>query len=219
MRAIIFANGLLTHPDAVDRTIRPDDFIIAADGGARHCRAIGLRPEVVIGDLDSLDEGDLRFLQDQGATIVRHPARKDETDLELAMLYAKSQHAEEILVFGALGARWDMTLANILILTHPELTGLSIRFVDGWEEIALIQGGEERTVTGRKGDTLSLLPIGRNAVGVTLGGLEYPLQEALVRPGSTIGVSNVFLGETATVRLREGLLLLIVTHHPDYPEI
>ncbi len=90
MRAVIFANGSLNLPVALS----PGDFIIAADGGAQHCLALGLIPAVVIGDLDSLTPADLEALEAQGAEIVQFPARKDFTDLELALKHARSSGAE-----------------------------------------------------------------------------------------------------------------------------
>ena len=186
MRAVIFASGVLNHlPDA--RTImRSDDLVIAADGGARHCLSLGITPSFVIGDLDSLRNDDLNALRIAGAKIIRYPTKKDQTDLELALRLAIDLGASEILVLGALGARWDMSMANILL-----------------------RGGEKLTFHGRKGDILSLIPLGQDACGVTLHGLEYPLKDGILQFGATRGISNVLLEERAVVYLKQGLLLCI----------
>ena len=211
MRAVIFANGSLNLPVALS----PGDFIIAADGGAQHCLALGLIPAVVIGDLDSLTPADLEALKAKGAEIVQFPARKDFTDLELAIKHARSSGAEEILILGALGKRWDQTLANVML--PAAFSDLNIRLVDGNQEFFYLRTGETITVTGSPGDTLSLVPVGGEAQGITTDKLEYPLQGENLPLGSTRGVSNVLLAEAAQISLREGFLLCVVMHQPDKP--
>jgi thiamine pyrophosphokinase len=209
LRAVIFANGNLNPP----LRLSPGDLIIAADGGARHCQALGLVPAVVIGDLDSLTPADLEGLKAQGAKIVQFPVRKDFTDLELAIKHARSSGADEILILGALGARWDQTLANVsLPAAFPEL---NIRLADGNQEFFYLRAGETITITGQPGDILSLVPLGSEAQGITTEKLEYPLKGENLPLGSTRGVSNVMLAEEAGISLRAGVLLCIVSHQPD----
>jgi len=186
--------------------------VIAADGGARHCQDLGLIPSVVIGDFDSLTAEELDQLERDGAQVVRYPGRKDFTDLELALQHAVSLGAGEILVFGALGARWDQTLANLLLPAAPGLENVSIRLLDGLQEIALLRSGETHTLTGQPGDTVSLVPLGGHAHGITTEGLEYPLVDGTLYFGATRGISNVLLGERASVRLKDGLLLCTIIH-------
>ena len=132
--------------------------------------------------------------------------------MELALGLAVDLGADDILVLGALGARWDMTVANILLLTASELVGVTVRLIDGQQEIVLLRGGEEFTFHGRKNDILSLIPLGQDAQGVTLRGLEYPLENGVLRFGATKGISNVLLEKTATVYLKKGLLLCAFMH-------
>ena len=108
-RAIIFANGTIHNLDTVRNILRADDYIIAADNGAAHCAPLGLTPHVIIGDMDSIDPALLAKYEQQGVTITRHPVEKNETDLELALLHAAAIAPQEILVFGIVGDRWDMT--------------------------------------------------------------------------------------------------------------
>ena len=211
VRAVIFANGVLNLADA-RAVLRPGDIVIAADGGLRHCQELGVTPAVVIGDLDSLLPDDISALQDADVEIIRYPDRKDQTDLELALRHASGLEIDEILVLGALGARWDMTIANILLLAAPELTGLTVRLIDSQQEIILLRGEGKISFHGRKGDTLSLLPLGQDARGVTVVGLEYPLENGDLRFGSTCGISNVLIEERATVYLQQGLLLCALSH-------
>ena len=212
MRAVIFANGTLNDPRQSLAAIQAGDIVIAADGGARHCRALELTPAVVLGDFDSLSTEELAQLEREGVQVVRYPSRKDFTDLELALQHAVCLGADEILVFGALGARWDQTLANLLLPAAPGLEQVCIRLLDGPQEIALLRAGEAHTLSGQAGDTVSLIPLGGDARGITTAGLEYSLVDGTLYFGATRGISNVLLGEQATVRLQDGLLLCTIIH-------
>jgi len=210
IRTIIIANGNLNHPDSDRLHLRPDDFIIAADGGANHCSALGIRPDVVIGDLDSARSRVLADLEADGVDIIRYPARKDQADLELAIDLAVSRGPDEILILGALGGRWDMTLTNMLLLIRAEQAGIACRLVDGPQEIRIIQGKKSLTVNGAPGDTLSLVPLGDDVGGVTLTGMEYPLNQATLQFGGSRGVSNTLTTPGATVTVETGRVICIL---------
>ena len=213
MRAIIFANGEFADPQGARDLLRPSDLIIATDGGTRHALAAGMTPHIVIGDLDSLSPADQARVEATGTQVVRYPSRKDETDLELALLHAVREGATEIIILAALGGRLDQTIANVLLLSLPELSGLDVRIVEGVQTAFLIQGGRgELLVEGQPGDTVSLIPLGGDAVGVTAEGLEWPLREDTMHFGPARGVSNVLTAQIARVRVRRGLLLCVVTH-------
>lgn len=212
MRAVVFANGDLLYPDAALKAVRTGDLIIAADGGALHCQELGLRPDLVVGDFDSLSEADLERLKAEGASFIRYPARKDYNDLELALRHAVERGVDQILVLGALGSRWDQTLANVLLLVSAPFDQVRITLEDGPQEIHLIRSGESLVIEGQPGDTVSLLPLTQMARDITTEGLEYPLEEGSLYMGGTRGISNVLLGETARVTLGEGLLFCVVIH-------
>ena len=217
MRAIIFANGMMENwPKGLK--IDPDsDVIIAADGGVHHCRIWDVTPHVVVGDLDSVDPYDLAQLQDKGVEIIRHPCRKDETDLELALKVAVDRNIREMVILGGLGARWDMTLSNVLILAAPFLADVKVRLLDENYEIFCIQGGQRIRLKGVSGDVLSLLPLTDAAVGVTLRGLEYSLEDETLNLGTSRGISNLFTGKEVDVELKKGCLLLVTEHAPSEP--
>lgn len=212
MRAIIFANGELTDPQSARDLLYPDDLIIAANGGTHHALSIGVVPDVIIGDLDSLSPDERARAEASGVQVVRFSARKDETDLELALQYAAREGATEIFVLAALGGRLDQTVANLLLLALPELNGLDVRIVEGPQMAFLIHGGgDELVIKGQPGDTVSLIALGGDVVGVTAEGLEWPLHEDTLRFGPARGVSNVLTAEQARVRARQGSLLCVVT--------
>lgn len=209
-RAVIFANGELRDPETARCLPQPGDLLIAADGGAYHCRALGLTPHIVIGDLDSLAAEARAALEQAGARFEIRPADKDQTDLELALLYAAEQGVETIVVVGALGGRLDMTLANLLLLAHPRLASLRVELRHGAQTAWPIRPpGDE--IRGRTGDTLSLIPLGGDAVGITTHGLAYPLRDDTLPTGPARGVSNVLTESVARVELRAGVLLATLT--------
>jgi thiamine pyrophosphokinase len=205
---IIFANGWLDRPF----DILPGDVVIAADGGTHHALAQGIIPSVVIGDLDSVTPDEIEQLNAGGAKILKYPHRKDYTDLELALQYAREQPADAVVIVAALGARWDQTMANLLLpATQPDLR---IMLMDGSQEIHYLLGGETLEVRGLPGDTVSLIALSDQAEGVVTEALEYPLQSETLFLGSTRGISNVMLGERARVSLDNGRLMCTVIHQP-----
>ncbi len=214
MRVILFVNGEFDTEDAevASEQIRPDDLVITVDGGTRHAWASGVTPHVVIGDLDSLSSEEVARLRAAHTRVISFSPDKDETDLELALRYSVEQGATEIVVWGALGGRLDQTMANVLLLTLPELGGVDVRIVAraGKETAFLVR--EAATITGQPGDTVSLIPLGGNAVGVTTDGLKWELHHEDLHFGPARGVSNVLKQASARVRLQRGMLLCVVIH-------
>jgi thiamine pyrophosphokinase len=217
-RAIIFANGNFEQSTRVIPKIKPLDLIIAADGGSLHCKLLGLIPKVIIGDFDSLSPEEINIYQRAGSTIIPHPIHKDETDLELAIRYAKDQGVEEILIFGALGARWDMTLANLLLPAQAAFNNIIIRLLDGTQELTLLRGGETLNIQGSPGEIISLIPLAGDAHGITTNGMEYALNNETIYFGSPRGVSNVLQNKHAHISIKKGILMCIanrLTHEEN----
>ncbi|MCF8069639.1 MAG: thiamine diphosphokinase [Desulfobacterales bacterium] len=212
MRSILFANGSISNPEIITATIRTDDFVIAADGGARHCLTMDITPDVIIGDFDSLTEKELNRLNIPEENLIRYPAAKDKTDLQLAIELAVDRGANEIILFGALGGRWDMSLANILLMASLEKKNTAISIIDGKEEIRILKGRNQITLSGKTGNILSLIPIGGDATGVTLSGLIYSLEDGTLKFGDSRGISNKFAEDKVTIQLKQGLLICIHTH-------
>lgn len=211
--AIIFANGQIENLETAARLLGADSLIIAADGGARHCLALGKTPDILIGDFDSLDGFDLIQFERAGVQVIRHPKRKDYTDLELALLHAKSLGVTRAVIFGALGLRWDQTMANLLLPASNELSQMQIKLMDGNQEITIIHAGEEYEIHGNPGDIVSLIPLNTDTGGISTQGLEYPLKNESLAYGSTRGVSNVLIGTRGSLRLEKGALLCVIIHH------
>lgn len=212
-RIVIFANGDLPDLEATRAVLQADDYLIAADGGAKHALKMGFLPKVVIGDLDSIDEDTLFELTSAEVNIEQYSEDKDETDIELALRYAVGLQPSAILIVGALGGRLDQTLANLSILTDPMLLEFDIRLDDGVEEAffcrASAEKGKQAEIRGRSGDTVSLIPWRGPVEGVATEGLQWPLHSETLYPDKSRGVSNVMLADTASVRIQSGLLLIV----------
>ncbi len=206
MKTFIVASS----PNAVEPDgLRPQsgDLVIAADGGANWCVAWGWLPDLVVGDMDSVDAPVAEQLRSAGVPFVQHPVEKDETDLELALRAAIDRGADEIIVAAALGGRIDHTLGNLALLALPLLANVQVRMVDGGQSIALVR--QQLTVAGAAGDTLSLIPFGGDARDVSVVGVRWPLDDADLPVGPSLGISNRLIGPLAEVTVRAGALLVV----------
>src|SRR5690349_18795830 len=187
MRAVIFVNGIIPNYEAIRRWVREGDDLIAADGGAHHAVAMGLRPRVIVGDLDSVSPELANELASQGVELEKYPVAKDKTDLELALERAIQDGAQEIILLGALGGRLDQSLANVLLMAERDWPA-TIHLIDANErangvvtEIAtVIHGGETITLEAASGSTVSLLPLSAEVTGISYTGLLYPLDNATI---------------------------------------
>jgi thiamine pyrophosphokinase len=170
---------------------------------------MGLTPDVIVGDLDSLDPNLCSELEAAGVRFVVHPPRKDETDLELALSLAINEGAEEIEILAMLGGRLDQSLANLLLLARPEWASARVRVTEGDQTAWPVRGGQATTIHGARGDLLSLVPLTPQATGVSLEGVEWPLQAATLRFGTTLTISNTLTAATASLKVEDGLVLVI----------
>jgi thiamine pyrophosphokinase len=200
--AVVVASG-----EGPELTLPPAETVVAADGGLLRARALGLGVDVVVGDLDSATPEALAAAEAEGARIVRHPQEKDATDLELALDEAVALGARRVLVVASAGGRLDHLLGSVLLLAEERYAGLELDALVGDALVHVVRG--ERTLRGAPGELLTLVPLGGAADGVTTDGLEYPLRGETLAPGTTRGVSNVFLETEAHVTLERGVLLAI----------
>jgi thiamine pyrophosphokinase len=222
-RTIIFANGVLNGGLNLPSR-RAGDLIIAADGGLRHVLALGIQPDVVIGDLDSVPGELVQLVNGRGAEIIRFPVAKDKTDLELALDLARDRGSSEVVIAGALGGRIDHELANVLLLASPALAGLQVTIIGvggqstDWSvpDSATAQPSAsinvctaKTSVSGREGDIVSLLPLGGSVRCIETDGLLYPLAGEDLEVGTTRGVSNMMTSESARVVVHDGVLLVV----------
>ncbi len=208
-RALIFVNGELRNPQALADLMAPEDFLIAADGGARHLLKLGRLPDILIGDLDSLTLEEVQNMEEQGVRIQRYPTDKDWTDLELAIGFAVESGFSVIRLVAALGGRIDQILGNLFLLTQEKFEKLDVALDDGQECVRIIR--HELHLTAKPGDRISLVPIDEKVTQVNTQGLRWPLHNDTLYRHSTRGISNELLKNQATITIGSGLLFCIHT--------
>ncbi len=209
MFTLIFANGVLDHSTELIALQQQADLLLAVDGGANHCVKFGITPDILLGDLDSIDPDILAIYQKKNIAIYRHPTRKDATDLELALDLAREKGATKIWLVGALGGRWDMSLANIMLAAGDKYQDLEIFLLGEDCSMQILHPGRVHKISGESGQKISFLPLRGDVHGVTLTGFEYPLTQHTIPFGSSLGVSNILTDSRATVEHSRGVLLCV----------
>jgi thiamine pyrophosphokinase len=203
---VVVVGGEPPRPDAAELVPR-GATVIAADGGLEHARALGLEVTLAVGDFDSASPESVAAAEAEGTRVVRHPAEKDATDLELALVEALAFAPARILVLAGVGDRLEHLLALLLALGSPRLAGVHVDALVGGAQVHVVRG--ERTLTGEAGELVSLLPLHGPAEGVWTEGLAYELRGETLEPGSSRGVSNVLTADTARVSVERGTLVVI----------
>jgi thiamine pyrophosphokinase len=187
-------------------------IVVAADGGARLAGELGLSIDLWVGDGDSLGPAELDELRAAGVPVELHPADKDESDTELAVLASVARGATDVTILGGLGgSRIDHALANVALLAHPSLARCAARILDDRSRVSLVTGPGRAELHGRAGDLVSLLPLGGDVDGVTTAGLRFPLANERLTAGPARGLSNVRLEPVARVSVARGRLLVVET--------
>jgi thiamine pyrophosphokinase len=180
------------------------DVVIAADSGLYAARRLGLRVDVLVGDLDSVDPADIA---DPSFEVERHPRAKDKTDIALALDRARDLRPRRLIVVSGGGGRLDHEFGNLLVLASPAYAEMEIDAFIGDARVFVIRS--RRDLTGPEGRLISLFAVDGPALGVTTTGLRFPLHEDVLEPLSSHGVSNEFLGGPASVSLTAGTVLAI----------
>ncbi len=206
-RAILFTNG--QAKPGFEIKLLPGDFLVAVDGGLRHLKRLGLKPDLLIGDLDSVDAAELAEILVAGIEVRRFSPAKDQTDLELALDYALKSDYAQIVIAYPFGDRVDHTLGNLSLLTRPDLAGKTLSLDDGQVEAHLLDASA--ILPTQPGELVSLIPWGAPAEGITTKGLEYPLNNETLVPWQTRGISNVALADSIELDFKSGRLLVIIT--------
>ena len=211
MKAVIIANGNIKNQNYFSKIIKQADLIICADGGANHLKKMGILPHVIIGDFDSLSPQNKIFFEKNNLKIIKHSSDKDATDTELAADFAIEQNYNDITFIGVTGTRLDHTIANIFLLKKMAAFKIKCRIIDDNNEIFLVT--DKITLTREKNSFVSIIPLTETVEGITTSGLKYQLTNAEIKSGTSLGISNQFSDETASIVLKKGIL--IVTKSKD----
>jgi thiamine pyrophosphokinase len=210
MKVVVVASGQLEANDA--GWLDDADLVFAADGGARSLDRLRRRPDLLIGDLDSVEPALVERLAASGMPIDRRSPDKEASDTELAVEAALAAGATEVVILGAMGGeRLDHELADLLLVADPALAGHRVRVVRGSTTIRALQRGGQLDLSGAVGDLVTLLPIGGDSAGVTTVGLRWPLDAATLQMGRSRGLSNEIVSTPASVRIDAGTLLVVET--------
>ncbi len=209
IKAVIVLGGDEPGTEFLREQLSQADVIVAADGGAQALVHIGVLPHVLLGDMDSLDEGLARKLEQAGVPVLRCAPEKDFTDGQLAVDWALDKGATDIALLGALGGRLDHLLGNVALLLRTARRGAHCEMRDertrAWAATGLTD------IQGDVGDTVSLLPLAGDASARYLSGLQYGTQEPLALPADMpIGVSNVLIAQRAKVDIKGWALVVVV---------
>lgn len=209
MDVLVVGSGNIGSPELLQQTAALARLLICADGGARHFNQAGIVPDVLVGDLDSIPPDLLRAYEGEGVKLVRFPARKDFTDMELALDYVIEQGATRIFMMGATGSRIDHSLSNLQLLHKLLDKGIRGVILNENNRVYLIK--DRIRVNRIEGYKISLLPATPVVEGVTTEGLAWPLFNFTMRMGTGLGISNEFTDDTATVRISSGRLYVILS--------
>ena len=203
-RAIILAGGEL-HTTPI---IGPDDLVVAVDSGYDHAVALGVRVDVLVGDLDSISTAGLAHARAGGVDVEEYPRDKDATDLELALELAIDRGASTIDIHGGEAGRIDHLLGVALSISHVRWDSIDIAWHTRTGDIRSITSSKPLAAPVSRGDVVSLIPVG-TASGVTTTGLRWPLSGTDLVRGSSRGISNEATSEMITVAVESGALLFI----------
>ncbi len=213
-KALVLAGGTLPLPQLWPLALEGADLTVAADGGLAHARVLGVEPDLIVGDLDSVEERDL--LRHGAVPLERHPAAKNELDLELALDAAWRRGAGDAVVVGAFGSRLDQSFGALLIAGRLAAAGRDVILLAGNHEARAVTAGGSVTRELAAGTTVSLLALAEGS-RVTTRGVRYPLTAAELPPGTGLGVSNEATGGAVSLDVHAGLVALLIEHAPADP--
>lgn len=181
---------------------RPGDLVIAADRGYAVAQSLGITPDLIVGDFDSLGEAP------DADNVIRLNVRKDDTDLEHAANIAMEKGCDDFTVYGAVGGSLDHTLANIAVAEMIANRGGRAVFYGEESSFTVIRGASFR-LPDREEGRVSVFSLSELSYGVTISGLSYEVRGFDLRRAPSCGVSNAFVGRRAEVSVADGTLLIV----------
>lgn len=214
-KCIIIGAGDLTVGQI---TRSEEDYVIAVDGGLSYCGVLEVEPDLIIGDFDSITEGEQegvrRLEMEYPDKIIRLKPEKDDTDMLYAIKHALSLGYCDFRLYGATGGRFDHTLANIQCLLYLKNHGAVGYLMDGNGMILVLQNETVRFQENLEG-YMSLFSLGKEARGVSISGMKYPLEQYTMTNDFPIGISNEFIGEKAEISVEDGELVCMISYVAD----
>ncbi|NYB74449.1 MULTISPECIES: thiamine diphosphokinase [Sedimentibacter] len=185
------------------------DYVICADGGLEKVKRLGLIPNLILGDFDSVNKSVLEDYKSLNIETVTFPSEKDYTDMELAISHAVKVGFKDIILVGASGTRLDHTVANMLLIEKYHKKDINIRIIDNNNFIQIIT--DSMIIPFRKNYYVSLIPLSENIEGLTLEGFKYPLNNINVERGSTLCISNEVSEDVGLIKLNKGSAFVFIS--------
>ena len=210
MRCVILSNGEYGDLEAYRKIFKNDDTIVCADGGANYAFKLGLIPDTIIGDMDSILPEVMEYFAASNVVMKKYPRQKDFTDTQLALTIAQKWGAAEILMLGSLGGRLDHAMCNLYC--GIEVVNNNIKLTYFTPECWVYVVNRELVINGRQGDVVSIITLTQEAHGVSISGFEYSLDSTLLDKSNPFTISNVLTGDTGRISLEEGILLAFHYH-------
>ena len=207
MRAVVFGGADIKDYGFCSEYLK-DSIVVCCDGGMKHALSLGIIPDVIVGDFDSVDSSTAEYFEKKNVPVHKFPTHKDETDMELGCEAAIQMGADELILIGGIGSRMDHTMGNCQFLVRLLKEGIKAYLVN---ENNFIFVTEDRAILkGEKGSLVSIFPVGMEAEGVTTKNLEYPLDNAVLSCDSRlIAVSNVMTDTEAEITVKKGMLYIM----------
>ena len=207
-RCVIISAGEIHNYERSRAFLRDDDFFIFCDAGLSHAGGLGVKPDVVVGDFDSCEPGDLEWWKER-SEIIQLPREKDDTDTLFAVKLAIERGYCDFILLGAMGGRFDHALGNISILLYLNGLGKKAVLIDDYSLMQI--AGKEPLYIEDSCSYFSVLTVAGNVSGVNIKNAKYPLENALLSPDFQLGISNEVLpGKVAEVSVESGRVLVVV---------
>ena len=207
MAALIVGNGSDIDKSCIENL--SIDYVICADGGLEKVKNLGLVPDLILGDFDSVDKSVLEYYKSLNIETVAFPPEKDYTDMELAINQTVEMGFRDIILAGATGTRLDHSVANMLMIEKYHKINVNIQIIDNNNFIQIVK--DTMTIPYRKNYYVSLIPLSESIEGLTLEGFKYPLNNVNVERGSTMCVSNEISEDAGVIRLSKGSALVFIS--------
>ena len=208
MKAVILTGGSPPEKPELARHLEGASLLIGVDGAADVLYRYGITPDVLVGDFDTADLTYVNALEKRGASVIRLAVEKNQTDTEAALLHALGCGADDIVMLGAIGTRFDHTLSNVQLLIKADKAGARCRIIDNVNEMFAACG--DINVHGTPGQTMSILPLCEE-ICVNAEGVKYPLDALILKPEISRGISNIMERETVRIHISGGYALIVKT--------
>lgn len=209
MKALLVSGGDVKDLDLVKNLAKDVDLVIGVDGGTEYYLSIGILPNIIIGDLDSIKMESLEIIKKKQIPIIKFPIEKDKTDTELALDYLIEKGFKDITILGAIGSRMDHTLGNIFLLKKLWKKKIKGKIIDNHNIIYLID--KELIIKNRPSSYVSIIPITNDGAIITLEGFKYNLSKVKIDFSSTLGISNKVEETHGYIKIHKGICLVFIT--------